>query len=91
MFDDRLDKLNEECGVFGIYAPNHPVSELIYLGCFLCSTEGRKAAAWPVGNGKKKLTTIKNLGLVSDVFSQSILDGLHGHFGDWACALLYHR
>ena len=80
MFDDRLDKLNEECGVFGIYAPNHPVSELIYLGLFSLQHRGQEGCGMAVGNGKK-IDYYKNLGLVSDVFSQSILDGLHGHLG----------
>ena len=80
LFDDRLDKLNEECGVFGIFAPNRPVSELIYLGLFSLQHRGQEGCGMAISNGNK-IEYYKNLGLVSDVFSQNILDGLQGHLG----------
>lgn len=80
MFDDRLDKLNEECGVFGIYAPHRSVSQLLYLGLFSLQHRGQEGCGMAIANGKK-IDYYKNLGLVSDVFTQNILDGLQGHLG----------
>ncbi len=80
LFDERLDKLNEECGVFGIYAQGVPVSELIYLGLFSLQHRGQEGCGMAVSDGKR-IDYYKNLGLVSDVFSQRILDRLEGHLG----------
>lgn len=80
MFDDRLDKLNEECGVFGIFAPGRSVAELVYLGLFSLQHRGQEGCGMAIANGKK-IDYYKNLGLVSDVFTQNILNGLNGYLG----------
>lgn len=82
MFEDSLfdDQLHEECGVFGIYMPGHDVAQLLYLGLFSLQHRGQEGCGMAISNGKK-IEYYKNLGLVSDVFSQSILEGLHGDVG----------
>lgn len=80
MFDDRLDKLNEECGVFGVFAPNRDVAELIYLGLFSLQHRGQEGCGMAISDSKK-IECYKNLGLVSDVFSQNILNNLSGSLG----------
>ena len=78
MFEDRFDKMNEECGVFGIYAPKINVSQLAYFGLFALQHRGQEGCGMAVSNGKR-IKYYKNIGLVSDVFQQSVLDDLTGH------------
>ena len=40
--DFELDKLHEECGVFGIYSHKDDVALNTYWGCMHCSIVGRK-------------------------------------------------
>ena len=39
-----IEPLNEECGVFGIFNPNEPVAESIYLGLFALQHRGQESA-----------------------------------------------
>ena len=80
MFDDRLEKMNEECGVFGIYAPNRSVSELIYLGLFSLQHRGQEGCGIAVSEGNS-INYYKNLGMVTDVFNQTTLNNLQGYMG----------
>lgn len=81
MFDeDRLNKLNEECGVFGIYMPNRSVAEIIYYGLFSLQHRGQEGCGIAVSDGTT-LNHYKNLGMVTEVFSSQILNSLHGHLG----------
>lgn len=80
MFNDRLEKINEECGVFGIFAPGRSVSELIYLGLFSLQHRGQEGCGIAVSEGKA-INHYKNLGMVTDVFNQSTLDSLNGYLG----------
>ena len=41
----------EECGVFGIWAPDEPISELCYLGLFSLQHRGQESAGIAVTNG----------------------------------------
>ncbi len=80
MFDDRLEKVNDECGVFGIYAPGRSVAELIYLGLFSLQHRGQEACGIAISEGDG-INYYKNLGMVTEVFSQNVLDTLHGYMG----------
>src|SRR6185369_2691036 len=65
------------CGVFGIYAPGHDVARLTYFGLFALQHRGQESAGIAVSeNGR--LTTLRDLGLVSQVFDEQKLHGLHG-------------
>lgn len=78
MFDDEMDKMNEECGVFGIYAPKKEVAELTYFGLFSLQHRGQEGCGIATSNGSD-INYYKNTGLVSEVFKQDILNDLQGH------------
>lgn len=76
----RKDKMEEECGVFGIYSKNKNknVSLLAYYGLFALQHRGQESAGITVSkNGE--LNTYKNMGLVSTVFNDEILGNLEGN------------
>ncbi|MCX7831829.1 MAG: class II glutamine amidotransferase, partial [Actinobacteria bacterium] len=70
-------KWKEECGVFGVYAPGEDVARLTYFGLHALQHRGQESAGITVSN-KEMLLTYKNLGLVTQVFSDSDLDSLKG-------------
>jgi len=79
------DKLHEECGVFGIYAPSETnVSGDIYYGLVALQHRGQEAAGiavsdteGPMGNLRMK----KHQGLVSEIFHPDDLAKLTGNIG----------
>lgn len=75
---DALDELKEACGVFAIYAPGQPVSNLTYLGLFALQHRGQEAAGMSVSDGTD-MVTVKESGLVTSVFDDNVLNGLPGH------------
>lgn len=72
-------KLNEECGVFGIYnkANHENIANLVYFGLFALQHRGQESAGIAV-NKDKEITLVKNLGLVSEVFNDKNLAHLQG-------------
>lgn len=75
-----LDKLHEECGIFGIASPDGkeiPAAHIAYTALFALQHRGQEAAGIAV-NKNGVIRCHKDVGLVSQVFSQSILDGLPG-------------
>lgn len=72
-------KLNEECGIFGIYDKgNHGnIASLVYFGLFALQHRGQESAGIAV-NKDKEITLVKNLGLVSEVFNDKNLAHLQG-------------
>jgi amidophosphoribosyltransferase len=77
--DDReADRPKEACGVFGIYAPGHPVSHLTYLGLYTLQHRGQESAGMAVSDGDT-ITVVKDMGLVSNAFDERTLAPLQGH------------
>lgn len=75
---DPIDKLKDECGVFGIFSTeNHPVASITYYGLYALQHRGQESAGIAVSDGKD-MTCHKDMGLVSDIFDKEILDGLKG-------------
>jgi amidophosphoribosyltransferase len=68
----------DECGVFGVYAPNEEVSKLTYYGLFALQHRGQESAGIAVSNGNR-IMVFKDMGLVSQVFDESTLASLTGH------------
>jgi len=67
----------EECGVFGIY--NHPeAAKLTYFGLYALQHRGQESAGIVVSDGSK-VREHKAMGLVPDVFNETILSNLPGH------------
>ncbi|MGH9264642.1 MAG: amidophosphoribosyltransferase [Acidimicrobiales bacterium] len=74
--DDDTPK--EACGVFGVYAPGHPVAQLTYLGLYALQHRGQESAGMAVSDGDT-ITVVKDMGLVSHVFDGRTLAPLQGH------------
>jgi amidophosphoribosyltransferase len=70
------DKLEEECGIFGIVA--HPeAARMAYLGIYALQHRGQESAGI-VTSDRKHLHIEKGMGYVADVFTESRLERLHG-------------
>ncbi|MFB2893663.1 amidophosphoribosyltransferase [Aerosakkonemataceae cyanobacterium BLCC-F50] len=74
---NRPDKPEEACGVFGIYAPGEDVAKLTYFGLYALQHRGQESAGIATFEGKQ-VHLHKDMGLVSQVFSESILHQLTG-------------
>ena len=75
-FDD--DHLHEECGVFGVYHPGEDVANLTYFGLYSLQHRGQESAGIAVSDGRE-IRIRKEMGLVSQVFDQEIIDDLKGN------------
>src|SRR5918998_460753 len=65
------------CGVFGIRAPQRDVARVAYFGLFALQHRGQESAGIAVSDGGR-LTVLRDMGLVAQVFSEQTLHGLHG-------------
>ncbi|HUJ54389.1 MAG TPA: amidophosphoribosyltransferase [Gaiellaceae bacterium] len=65
------------CGVFGVYAPGRDVARLTYFGLFALQHRGQESAGIAVSE-QGRLTAMRELGLVSQVFDEQKLHGLQG-------------
>ena len=65
------------CGVFGIYAPGRDVSRLTYFGMYALQHRGQESAGIAVSDGRR-VTALREMGLVSQVFDESKLKALVG-------------
>jgi amidophosphoribosyltransferase len=64
------DKMREECGVFGIFAPGGEVARLTYFGLYALQHRGQESAGIAVSDGRT-IRVEKGMGLVSEVFQDS--------------------
>jgi amidophosphoribosyltransferase len=71
------DGPRDECGVFGIYAPGRDVARLTYFGLYALQHRGQESAGIATCEGGH-ITTMKDLGLVSQVFDEEKLQALAG-------------
>ena len=72
--------MHEECGVFGVFNQSKQrldVAKLAYLGIFALQHRGQESAGIAVSSGKNILI-YRDLGLVSEVFDDGILNTLQG-------------
>ncbi|TVQ51591.1 MAG: amidophosphoribosyltransferase [Spirulina sp. DLM2.Bin59] len=74
---ERPDKMEEACGVFGLYAPGEVAAKLTYFGLYALQHRGQESAGIAVFDGDR-LTCHKQMGLVSQVFNETILNELPG-------------
>src|SRR5918997_6714545 len=65
------------CGVFGIRAPQRDVARLAYFGLFALQHRGQESAGVAVADAGR-LTALRDMGLVTQVFSEDKLRGLRG-------------
>ena len=73
----RDDSPHDECGVFGIYAPEMDVARLAFFALFALQHRGQESAGIAVTDGTL-LTVHKDMGLVSQVFEEETLHHLPG-------------
>ncbi len=74
----------EECGVFGVWAPGEEVAKLTYYGLYALQHRGQEAAGIAVADGSE-IVVFKDLGLVSQVFDEQTLSALRGHIAVGHC------
>lgn len=68
----------DECGVFGVFAPGEEVARLTYFGLYALQHRGQESAGIATSNGTQILV-FKDMGLVAQVFDEGALDSLQGH------------
>ena len=65
------------CGVFGIRSPERDVARIAYFGLFALQHRGQESAGIAVSD-RGRLTGLRDMGLVTQVFSEEKLRGLRG-------------
>lgn len=73
------DKMEEECGVFGIYSKERSeVAQITYYGLYALQHRGQESAGISVSNFGE-IVTYKGMGLTADVFTSKTLENLVGN------------
>jgi amidophosphoribosyltransferase len=72
------DGPRDECGVFGVFAPAHDVSRLCYFALYALQHRGQESAGIAAADVGGDIITRRELGLVSQVFSENDLRTLSG-------------
>nr|WP_241156458.1 MULTISPECIES: amidophosphoribosyltransferase [unclassified Adlercreutzia] len=75
---ERPDRPEEECAVFGVYAPGEDVARMTCYGLQALQHRGQESAGIAVGDGETVMVA-KDLGLVTQVFDEAALSALEGH------------
>ena len=77
--------LHEECGVFGIYdLDGGDIASTIYYGLFALQHRGQESCGIAVSDTegpKGKVSSVKGMGLVNEVFDSEKLENLKGNIG----------
>ena len=71
------EKIQEACGLFGVYAPGEDVARLAFYGIFALQHRGQESAGIATSDGEK-IRTHTGMGLVSQAFKESDLALLPG-------------
>jgi amidophosphoribosyltransferase len=74
---DHRDGPRDECGVFGVYAPDRDVSRLSYFALYALQHRGQESAGIAVARDRS-IMTLRDRGLVSQVFDEHKLRSLEG-------------
>ncbi|WP_182353212.1 amidophosphoribosyltransferase [Flaviflexus huanghaiensis] len=75
---DPEEKAQDECGVFGVWAPGEDVASMTYFGLYALQHRGQESAGIAASTGQQILV-YKDMGLVSQVFNEDHLRPLTGH------------
>ena len=79
LMSERPDKPEEACGVYAVLAIGQPVANLTYFGLYALQHRGQESAGIAVFDGERKMRLHKDMGLVSQVFDQDVLERMPGH------------
>ena len=74
----------DACGVFGVWAPGEEVAKLAFYGLYALQHRGQESAGIATSDGKRILV-YKDMGLVSQVFTESDLATLPGDLAIGHC------
>ncbi len=74
----QQDRPKEECGIFGIFVPGADAARLAFFGLFALQHRGQESAGIAVSDGSR-VRMHKDMGLVSQIFTEPILQSLKGH------------
>jgi amidophosphoribosyltransferase len=74
----------DACGVFGVWAPGEDVAKLAYFGLYALQHRGQESAGIAVSDGTR-IVVFKDMGLVPQVFDESVLNTLRGHIAVGHC------
>jgi amidophosphoribosyltransferase len=74
---DHRDGPRDECGVFGVYAPESDVARLAYFALYALQHRGQESAGIAASD-QGHIMTVRDLGLVSQVFDEEKLRALQG-------------
>jgi amidophosphoribosyltransferase len=77
-FQEMREGPRDECGVFGLYAPGHEVARLSYFALYALQHRGQESAGIAAADRGGHIITRRELGLVSQVFSENDLRTLAG-------------
>jgi amidophosphoribosyltransferase len=75
---DMRDGPRDECGVFGIYAPDYEVSRLAFFALYALQHRGQESAGIAASDVGGAIMTRRDLGLVSHVFDEHDITSLGG-------------
>lgn len=70
----------DACGVVGIYAPQEDVARIAYHALYALQHRGQESAGIAISDGNA-IVVYKELGLVAQVFDESVLRSLQGDIG----------
>jgi amidophosphoribosyltransferase len=76
--DPLRDGPRDECGVFGIMAPGHDVARLAYFALYALQHRGQESAGIATCDRGGHIMTLRDRGLVSQVFDEQKLRTLGG-------------
>ena len=74
----------DACGVVGIYAPGEDVARLTYYALYALQHRGQESAGIAISD-TQTIVVYKELGLVSQVFDETVLNSLRGHLSIGHC------
>jgi amidophosphoribosyltransferase len=74
----------DACGVFGVWSPGEDVAKLAYYGLYSLQHRGQESAGIAVSDGSR-IVVYKDMGLVAQVFNESVLNTLHGYIAVGHC------
>jgi len=74
----------DACGVFGVWAPDEDVAKLAYFGLYALQHRGQESAGIAVSDGTR-IVVFKDMGLVPQVFDESVLSTLRGYIAVGHC------
>ena len=86
--DFELDKLHEECGVFGIYSHKDDVALNTYWGLYALQHRGQESTGIVTTDGSN-MQVKKGMGLVADVYKDGVGD-LTGHIAIQQLVPVWH-